>query len=177
MNKTDSDTTDQPTPEMILGVFDALSHRDWEQIAGFSDPEILLDVVARPDVHASTNEHIWRAVHLHGLDQLRGYLAEFFEALPSVRWLAESDGGGDGCVTLTTEASGIDHQGSPWDARAIINLCERDGRIYALNADITHVAVGADLLMDGGDPRRFFQPFLDQPETVLCVPAPPLPAA
>jgi hypothetical protein len=176
MNKNtemqDSHLPTGPAHDLMAEVLDAITRREWYRLPELAHPEIEVIVKAGPGVSASTNEHIWRSVHVRGRDELAAYLTTFFEALPSVAIVAEIGRPRDDCARVSTEASGVDNEGSPFDARAEIELCETDGRISSIHADIVYVAVGPDLLADGGgDPRRFFKPFLDQEGELLAVPA------
>jgi hypothetical protein len=162
MNDSNAQGTNQPARELIVQVLDAVTQRDWSRLPVLLDPEIEVTVEARPEVQVTINQHIWRSVHVQGKEQLRLFLVEFFKALPSLSLVAETLDRDDDCAWLRTEASGVDNQGSPFDARAIIEICGAGGRVSSLKADVTQIRVGADLLADAdGDPRRFFAPFLD----------------
>lgn len=160
MNAEGSNTTAE---QLIADVFDALSRRDWDRLPELAHPDIEVVVHAGPDVELSTNEHIWRSVYVRGWDQLLAYLAEFFEALPSVTLAVSTEDDADGCAWLSADVSGVDNEGAPFDARAIIEFCETDHMVSSIRADVSQIVRGADLLIDAdGDPRRFFQPFLDE---------------
>lgn len=168
----------RPAQDLMVEVLDAITNREWDKLPDLAHPEIEVVVQAGPEVNASTNEHIWRSVHVRGREELAAYLATFFEALPSVAIVAEVGRPGDDCARVSTEASGVDNEGSPFDARAVIELCESDGRISSIHADVVYVAVGPDLLADvDGDPSRFFKPFLDQDLELVVVSAEDAPAA
>ncbi len=153
----------QPGSELMLELFDAITHRHWDKLPGLTRPDIEVVVHAGPEVELSTNEHIWRSVHVRGRDQLLAYLGSFFEALPSVSLVAETEASEDDCAWLATEACGVDNEGMPFDARAMIEFCEVDGKVASIRADVFYIVRGAGLLTDAdGDPRRFFHPFLDQ---------------
>jgi ketosteroid isomerase-like protein len=163
MEKNNAEESNSPVMDLMVEVFDALTHRDWERLPALTHPDIEIVVHAGPEVELSTNEHIWRAVSVSGLDQLQAYLGDFFEALPSVTLVAEAEDHDDGCVWLSTEASGVDNEGAPFDARAIIQFCGSDGRVSSIRADVFSIIRGDHLLVDAdGDPRRFFQPFLNE---------------
>jgi ketosteroid isomerase-like protein len=152
----------RPQDELILDVFEAIRQRDWDRLPDLTHPDIEVVVHAGPEVELTINEHIWREVQVRGRNQLLEYLAAFFEALPSVSLAAVAETDADGCAWLQAQASGVDNEGAPFDARAVIELCERDGLVTSLRADVFEIVRGPDLLVQGGDPRRFFEPFLDE---------------
>ncbi|HEV3233750.1 MAG TPA: nuclear transport factor 2 family protein [Candidatus Dormibacteraeota bacterium] len=165
MNESETATPQDPRPgsELMLEVFDAISRRDWDRLPTLTRPDIEVVVHAGPEVEIETNAHIWRAVHIRGYEELQAYLGEFFEALPSVSLIAETEDVDDDCAWLSTEASGVDNEGEPFDARALIEFCEIDGRVASIRADVLHIVRGPALLTEpDGDPRRFFHPFLDE---------------
>ena len=154
---------------LLLEVFDAIMRRDWDRLPGLTQPDIEIVVHAGPEVELSTNEHIWRSVEVRGRDELQAYLGEFFEALPSVTLVADvEEDSEDDCAWLHTAASGVDNEGSPFDARLIIQFCEVDDKVASIRADVFQIVRGADLLAEpDGDPRRFFHPFLDDAANVF----------
>ncbi len=170
MNHTENETPNDSRPgtELMLEVFDAIARREWDRLPGLTQPDIEVVVHAGPDVDLQINEHIWRSVHVRGRDQLQAYLSEFFEALPSVSLVAETESDDDDCSWISTEASGVDNEGLPFDARILIEFCEADGKVSSIRADVFDIARGAALLTEpDGDPRRFFHPFLDDAAAVF----------
>jgi ketosteroid isomerase-like protein len=164
MNEQGTDTLDdaRPASGLMLEVFEAITRRDWERLPALTQPDIEVVVHAGPEVDLDANQHIWRAVHVRGREELLAYLGDFFEALPSVNLVTETEDGERECAWLSTEASGVDNEGLPFDARAIIEFCEVDGKVSSIRADVFDIVRGAGLLTEpDGDPRRFFHPFLD----------------
>ncbi len=152
---------DKQAREIVASVLDAVSQRSWERLDALADPKIELRVSARAGVDASPNEHVWRSVHVHGADQLHAYLGDLYEALPSLR-LEARDGSHDGArAEVTTEFSGVNNGGVPFDAFAEMQFFVSDGRVVLITAEVVRVTFGFALLTDPDkDPRRYFEAFL-----------------
>jgi ketosteroid isomerase-like protein len=149
-----------PAPEIVAEVLEAVSHRSWDQLDALADPDIELLVSARAGVPSSPNEHIWRSVRVHGADELHSYLRNLYEALPSLTLVARRCRDDGSCADVSTEFSGVNNSGVPFDAFAEMKFCVVDGKLVRVTAEVVRVSFGAALLMDPNqDPRRYFEGF------------------
>jgi len=148
-------------PEIVAEVLEAVSHRNKDQLDALADPDIELLVTARAGVASSPNEHIWRAVRVHGTDELHAYLGVLYEALPSLTLVARGRRDDGDCADVSTEFSGVNRGGVPFDAFAEMKFCVVGGKLVRVAAEVLRVSFGAALLTDlGQDPRRYFEGFL-----------------
>jgi hypothetical protein len=161
MNDEQAQHPDVPFPEIVAAVLEAVSRRSWEQVDAVADPHIELLVTARPGVAPSPNEHIWRSVRVQGADELHSYLGVLFEALPSIRLVTRRRRDDGTCADVSTELSGVNNGGVPFDAFAEMTFCVEEGKLVRVSADVVRVSFGAALLTDPDqDPRRYFEGFL-----------------
>jgi ketosteroid isomerase-like protein len=152
---------DDPAAEIVAEVLDAVSHRSWEQLDALADPDIELLVTGRDDVASSPNEHVWRSIRVHGAEELHSYLGDLYEALPSLTLVARRRRDIGTCADVSTEFSGVNNNGVPFDAFAEITFCVVGGKLVRVTAEVVRVSFGAALLMDPDqDPRRYFEGFL-----------------
>src|SRR5258708_18955523 len=161
MENDEAHSPEHQAPEIVASVLSAVSQRSWERVQALADPEIELGVSARAEVGGSPNEHVWRSVHVHGADQLHAYLGDLYAALPSLR-LEARDGNHEGArAEVTTEFSGVNNGGVPFDAFAEMQFLVSDGRVVLITAEVVRVSFGSALLTDPDkDPRRYFEAFL-----------------
>jgi hypothetical protein len=161
MNDEQAQHPDVPFPEIVAEVLEAVSRRSWEQVDAVAHPHIELLVTARPGVAPSPNEHIWRSVRVQGADELHSYLGVLFEALPSIRLVTRRRRDDGTCADVSTELSGVNNGGVPFDAFAEMTFCVEEGKLVRVSADVVRVSFGAALLTDPDqDPRRYFEGFL-----------------
>jgi hypothetical protein len=161
MENKKAESPDEPAPEIVAEVLEAVSHRSWEQLDALADPDIELLVSGGDAVGPSPNEHIWRRVEVHGADQLQSYLGNLYEALPSLKLVARLRSDDGNCAEVSTEFSGVNSNGVPFDAFAEMKFCTLDGKLISVTAEVVRVSFGAALLTDPDqDPRRYFEGFL-----------------
>jgi ketosteroid isomerase-like protein len=161
MNSEKAEPPDEMAPAIVAEALEAVSHRSKEQLDAITAPDIELLVTARPGVAASPNEHIWRSVRVRGADELHSYLGNLYEALPSLRLVARRRRDDGTCAEISTEFSGVNRGGMPFDAFAEMTFCVVDGKLARITAEVVHVSFGAELLVDPEqDPRRYFEGFL-----------------
>jgi hypothetical protein len=161
MNEAEVQHPDGPFPEIVAEVLEAVSRRSWEQLDAVADPDIELLVTARPGVAPSPNEHIWRSVRVHGAGELQSYLGILYEALPSITLVARRRRDDGVCADVSTELSGVNNGGVPFDAFAEMTFCVEEGKLVRVTAEVVRVSFGAALLTDPDqDPRRYFEGFL-----------------
>jgi hypothetical protein len=161
MNDQQAQHPDGPFPEIVAEVLEAVSRRSWAQVDAVADPDIEVLVTARPEVASSPNEHIWRSVRVKGADELHSYLGVLFEALPSIALVARRRRDDGNCADVSTELSGVNNGGVPFDAFAEMTFCVEDGKLVRVTAEVVRVSFGAALLTDPDqDPRRYFEGFL-----------------
>jgi hypothetical protein len=144
--------------QSIIRVIEALSRRDRTALEALAEPDIEVRVHAVPGVAERANEDLWRNVSLHGGAELRDYLNRLFEKLPSLTMLIDSVGEDAGWLRLAAVVSGVDGDGSPFEAYASIHARAGDGTVRSFDCEISHVGVGPDLLRS--DPRRYLTYFL-----------------
>ena len=152
-----------PGPELALDLFDAIGRRAWARVEELAAPDIAVEVRAAGGIHATRNEHLWRSVSLQGTAALRNYLGELHQAMPALTLQPRSaaravDLGRD---VIRTDCAGVDNAGSPFDAETDFTLWSEDGTLHRVEALITEVAVGSEVIRHTeGNPRRYFQAFL-----------------
>ncbi len=160
MENEEAQHPNNPAIEIVAEVLEAVSHRSWEQLNALADRDIEVLVTGRADVAASPNEHIWRSVRVRGAEEFHSYLGNLYEALPSLTLVARRRRDDGGCAEISTEFSGVNNSGVPFDAFAEMTLCVVDGRLVRVTAEVVRVSFGADLLVDPDqDPRRYFEGF------------------
>jgi hypothetical protein len=156
-----SQRPNDPAPEIVAEVLEAVSHRNWDQLDAPADLDIELLVTARAGVASSPNVHIWRSVRVHGADEPHSYLGNLYVALPSLTLVARRCRDEGSCADVPTEFSGVDNSSVPSDAFAEMKFCVVDGKLVRVTAEVVRVSFGAALLMDPDqDPRRYFEGFL-----------------
>jgi len=158
-------TKDADTPDVVSEAIAAFNQRDAHRVAALVDPEIRVTIQAQPSVKTTNNQHLWRRVEARGREELRAYLADLFQALPSLAFTTEEIQGLPCWVTLVADISGVDREGLPFQSLVRARVRSHEERVTSVNVDVLHVAVGHDLLRNpDGDPRRFFRYFLKEAE-------------
>jgi hypothetical protein len=152
-----SSAPDKPTFLLLL---DAISRRRVAAALGLCAADCRLVVRGAPGTDAGNHVELWRDVSLRGSGAIRGYVDELLSALPALTLVAKPVRREGELDILALEVSGVDAEGAPYLAYACARI-RTDGRlIHELRLDVTHVAVGPELLTRAGDPKRFFTYFL-----------------
>ena len=113
------------------------------------------------ELYWSLVKPIWRSVRVQGADELHAYLGVLFAALPSLRLVARRRRDDGTCADVSTELSGVNNGGVPFDAFAEMTFCVEDGKLVRVIAEVVRVSFGRALLTEPDqDPRRYFEGFL-----------------